>query len=131
MLQLTKNKLLDKQLWTIIFAETVEGINYFWIKPSINIGLSLCASSISQDIKISTIDLTLNICLWEFIVYPNNGQVLDGLSILKSESSKLMLTLPEHSSKEGTAIIQYLLIGGGNQRWIIEPYKDLKEGVTK
>jgi hypothetical protein len=34
--------------------------------------------------------------------------------------------LPDHSSKEGTTIIQYSFNGGGNQRWIIEAYKDLK-----
>jgi hypothetical protein len=60
------------------------------------------------------------------VPYPYNGPVLHTLSVFKSDSSNLVLTLPDHSSKEGTTIIQYSFNGGGNQRWIIEAYKDLK-----
>ena len=33
------------------------------------------------------------------------------------------MEVPEYASKEGVSIIQYLYTGGGNQRWLLEPYE--------
>jgi hypothetical protein len=31
--EIAKSKLKDNQLWNFILAESVQDINYFWIKP--------------------------------------------------------------------------------------------------
>jgi hypothetical protein len=67
--EMKKDKVHENQLWSIILGESVDSINYFWIKPSLNLGVSLCSSSYNEIIKMSEIDHTLNICLWEFIPY--------------------------------------------------------------
>jgi hypothetical protein len=46
---------------------------------------------------------------------------------LRSEQSKLVIDVPEHSTKEGVTLIQYSAHGGGNQRWTIEPYDKAPE----
>jgi hypothetical protein len=122
-IEMNKDRFQDNQLWSIIHAQTTDNVHFFWLKPALNLALSLCTSSYNDQIKLSEIEQTLSICLWEFIPYQENNPVLKALTTLKSETSKLVLTLPEHSSKEGTVIIQYLFNGSGSQRWLIELYK--------
>ena len=54
----------DKQSWNIIFGETVDETNYFWIRPCEEEEMWFCGSSMDDNIRISNIDFTLNICLW-------------------------------------------------------------------
>jgi hypothetical protein len=57
----------NNQLWTLEKAEEAKDVSYFWIRPSVNLESLLSASAISEKIKVSTIDQTLQICLWEFL----------------------------------------------------------------
>lgn len=46
--------------------------------------------------------------------------------MFRSLNSNLFLDVSDIASKEGAHIIQYLFTGTGNQRWVIEPFKELK-----
>jgi hypothetical protein len=50
------------------------------------------------------------------------------LSIIRSETNKFVLEVPEYATKEGTNIVQYDYYGSGNQRWIIEAYQHQNSG---
>jgi hypothetical protein len=53
----------DTQLWLIDRAEIQADTNYFWIKPTKS-NACLATSAMSEKIKLSSIDCTLQICLW-------------------------------------------------------------------
>ena len=115
--RLEKGRMKENQLWLMDRAEVVDGANYFWIKPKKYDDLCLHASAVHDRIRVSGLDQSLRVCLWEFLPY--TGNILKELSTLRSTYSRLVVDVPEHSTKEGVSLIQYLYQGCGNQRWTI------------
>jgi hypothetical protein len=98
-LRLNNAKLKSNNFWTISRAEVVNQTSYFWIKPAKNTRKTLTGSSLSSKIKVSAIDQTLDICLWEFVEYNLRGDDFKGLAVIQSLESKLALEVPECSLK--------------------------------
>ena len=106
--RIDKRKGTDNQLWSILFAEKAQQINYFWITPTEHETMTFCGSSLNDHAKLSTIDHTLNICLWEFIPCPTSSKLLAGLSVFRSATSNLVIEVPDYASHENANVVQYL-----------------------
>lgn len=97
------------------------GVTYFWVKPMQNSALCLAASSLTPRLKVSAMDQTLGICLWEFVECDLKGDDFRGLSVIRSVVN-LVLAVGDHSVKGGASVRQEYYTGCGSQRWIIEAY---------
>ena len=95
-----------------------KNLSYFWINSSENENMFLFGSGGSDKVHMKNYDKTLFVSNW-LIEEIDLKEDLAGCCCFRSSLSGFVIDVPEASTKDGVAVIQYSFNGRGNQRWIL------------